>query len=228
MVTDISRLTESPGPMLVKNGARYHDGEQIISHLNYALGPDGWDWEELERGYDEMADQVWVRGKLTARFVGETPNGYATTTATKIECGWNEVKRKRDDRTQLVDLGNDYKGADTDALKRAARLIGVGLDAWEKGGGGQGQAGNARPSGGQRTPSSGGGGSSTPAPSNDDRAFYSCAECRERLEDTTFSNGDVWTVEDLVGKGRRNFGRVLCLTCYRKASEAKKQQQAAG
>lgn len=133
-VTDTSRLTESPGPMLVKNGARYHDGEQIISHLNYSLGPAGWDWEEMERGYDEMADQVWVRGKLTARFVSDGPDGYATTEATKIECGWNEVKRSKNDRTKLVDLGSDYKGADTDALKRAARLFGVGLDAWEKGG----------------------------------------------------------------------------------------------
>lgn len=134
MVTDISRLTESPGPMQIKNGAKYHDGEQIISHLNYSLGPDGWDWEELERGYDEMADQVWVRGRLTARFVAEGPNGDVTTQASKVECGWNEVKRKREDRTKLIDLGSDYKGADTDALKRAARLLGVGLDAWEKGG----------------------------------------------------------------------------------------------
>lgn len=138
MVTDISRLTESPGPMLThpQGGARYHPGEQIISHLNYALGPDGWDWEELDHGFDELGDQVWVRGKLTARFVRLDPSdeGVLTTACTKIERGWQPVKRRRSDNT-LVNLGDDFKAADTDAMKRAARLLGVGLDAWEKDGG---------------------------------------------------------------------------------------------
>ena len=53
MLTDIARLTESPGPLKRRpDGAHYHDGETIITHLNYALGPSGWDWTELDHGYD--------------------------------------------------------------------------------------------------------------------------------------------------------------------------------
>lgn len=48
----------------------------------------------------------------------------------KEDRGWQPVNRKKDG--SLISLGNDFKGADTDALKRCARLLGVGLDAWEK------------------------------------------------------------------------------------------------
>jgi hypothetical protein len=133
MVTDISRLTESPGTMLKhpSTGANYHEGEAIITHLNYALGPDGWDWEWLDQGFDADGDAVWVLGKLTARFVAQAADGegHATTAATKTVKGWKAASRKKNDKS-LYQLGDDYKAADTDALKRAARLLGVGLDAW--------------------------------------------------------------------------------------------------
>jgi hypothetical protein len=133
MVTDITRLTQSPGPMKKHphSGANYHDGEAIITHLNYALGPDGWDWEWVDQGLDAEADEVWVLGKLTARFVAhaDADEGYKTTAATKTVKGWKAVSRKKNDKS-IYQLGDDYKAADTDALKRAARLLGVGLDAW--------------------------------------------------------------------------------------------------
>lgn len=133
MLTDITRLTQSPGPMKKHphSGANYHEGEAIITHLNYALGPDGWDWEWLDQGLDADGDNVWVLGKLTARFVGHTDadEGYTTTSATKTVKGWKSVSRKKQDKS-VHQLGDDYKAADTDALKRAARLLGVGLDAW--------------------------------------------------------------------------------------------------
>lgn len=133
MVTDISRLTQSPGAMKKHphTGANYHEGEAIITHLNYALGPDGWDWDWLDQGFDVEGDNVWVLGKLTARFLGhaDADDGYKTTTATKTVKGWKAVSRKKNGGA-LYQLGQDYKAADTDALKRAARLLGVGLDAW--------------------------------------------------------------------------------------------------
>lgn len=134
MVTDLSRLTESPGVMLKHphSGADYYTGEQIITHLNYALGPDGWDWTPLDRGLDAEADEVWVLGQLTARFLVDAPDhdGYEMRTTVKIECGWQPINKKRDG--SRISLGNDYKAAATDALKRCARLLGVGLDAWAK------------------------------------------------------------------------------------------------
>jgi hypothetical protein len=133
-LTNISRLTASPGPMLKhpQGGANYHAGDQIITHLNHALGPSGWDWEPIEHGWERDADEVWVLGKLTGRVIelGIDGDEHVTTT-TKTERGWAAVKRRRSDGT-LVSIGDDFKSADTDALKRCARLLGVGLDAWEK------------------------------------------------------------------------------------------------
>jgi hypothetical protein len=70
-LTNVSRLTASPGPMLKhpQGGANYHTGDQIITHLNHALGPSGWDWEPIEHGWERDADEVWVLGKLTGRVV---------------------------------------------------------------------------------------------------------------------------------------------------------------
>jgi hypothetical protein len=61
MSTIIDRLTESPGPMSrhPHSGANYHEADQIITHLNYALGPFGWDWTTGEHGYDELAGEVY-------------------------------------------------------------------------------------------------------------------------------------------------------------------------
>lgn len=232
ITTTIERLTKSPGPMLIhpQGGARYHPGEQIISHLNYALGPDSWDWEEVEHGFDEQGDQVWVRGKLTARFVVDAMNddGYELRTAVKIERGWQPVKRRRDGGT-IVNLGDDYKAADTDALKRAARLLGVGLDAWEKDAPERPAGNAARPSNGsvpKSMPSSGAGASSTAAPSNDAEA-YRCQECGDELTETRFKSGDVWSTHQLAGFGRGKFGRVLCLKHYREAGLAQKRAEEA-
>jgi Rad52/22 family double-strand break repair protein len=126
------RLTESPGPMSrhPHTGANYHEADQIITHLNYALGPFGWDWTTGEHGYDEQADEVYVIGTLTARALVQTADGEAWQTTSKTERGWQPVNRKK--TGEALSFGNDYKGADTDALKRAARLLGVGLDAWAK------------------------------------------------------------------------------------------------
>jgi hypothetical protein len=116
-------------------GANYHEGEAIITHLNYALGPDGWDWEWLDQGIDAEADEVWVLGKLTARFVMLDPSDESviTRSSLKSERGWQGITRSKTN-AKAIDLGNNYKAAATDALKRCARLLGVGLDAWAKGG----------------------------------------------------------------------------------------------
>lgn len=133
-VTDISLLTQSPGPMkvLASSGANYHEGADIICHLTRCLGPAGWSWTTGEHGYDELADQVYVVGTLTVRVTVLDAEGCELVIGTThTERGWKGVARSRKDGS-FVDLGNDYKSADTDALKRAARLVGVGLDAWMK------------------------------------------------------------------------------------------------
>jgi len=133
-VTDLSLLTASPGPMArhPHSGANYHEGADIIAHLSRCLGPAGWSWTTGEHGYDELADQVWVVGTLTARVVVlDAAGDELVIGTTHTERGWQTVNRRRQDKS-IVDLGADYKAADTDALKRASRLLGVGLDAWSK------------------------------------------------------------------------------------------------
>jgi hypothetical protein len=134
MLTDLSLLSSPPGQLArhPHSGANYYEGADIIAHLTRCLGPAGWSWTTGEHGYDEMADQVWVRGTLTIRIVVEAQDGSEATIETShVERGWQTANRRVRDQT-FVDLGNDYKAADTDALKRAARLVGVGLDAWSK------------------------------------------------------------------------------------------------
>ncbi len=106
----------------------YITGEQVTSRLNEALGWDAWSFRVLEHGYDELADEFWVLGELTVvtptttacisrqQFGSQKPNRYSS--------GKNEGK--------VIDLGFDLKGATTDALKKCASLIGVGLYLHEK------------------------------------------------------------------------------------------------
>lgn len=138
-MTDVERLMDSPGPMAKHphSGANYYEGADIIAHLNRCLGPAGWSWTTGEHGYDELADQVYVVGTLTIKVtVLDAADDELVIGTTHTERGWQTANRKRSDGA-FVDLGNDYKAADTDALKRAARLAGVGLDAWMKGERGQ-------------------------------------------------------------------------------------------
>ena len=134
MLTDLSLLTQSPGPMArhPHSGANYHEGADIIAHLSHCLGPAGWSWTTGEHGYDELADQVYVVGTLTVRVtILDGAGDELVIGTTHTERGWQTANRRKSDGS-FVDLGNDYKAADTDALKRAARLLGVGLDAWMK------------------------------------------------------------------------------------------------
>ena len=50
---------------------------------------------------------------------------------TRQQFGSQKIKRSRSSGTPL-DIGFDLKGASTDALKKCASLIGVGLYLWKK------------------------------------------------------------------------------------------------
>ena len=100
----------------------YITGEQVTSRLNEELGWDGWSFRVLEHGYNEGADEFWCLGELTSgsvirqQFGSQKPNRYA----------------RGDNAGKIIDLGFDLKGAATDALKKCASLIGVGLYLHEK------------------------------------------------------------------------------------------------
>lgn len=108
----------------------YVTGSYCIKWLNYIFAWD-WDFEVTEHG--QAGDHVWALGKLTVR--GEKPGQVIVKTA----FGRSEVKfltegqganRKKTDK--YVDYGNDLKAASTDAMKKAASLLGFASDIYGK------------------------------------------------------------------------------------------------
>lgn len=97
--------------------------EQVISRLNEVLGVAGWSWTVDDSGINKDEDEVYVQGTLVANFPMEG-GGYRSVHKTGF--GGAKIKRNRNDG-RAVDLGNETKGAASDALKKAAMMIGVGL-----------------------------------------------------------------------------------------------------
>lgn len=91
----------------------YLTTEQVVTRLNDVLGHDGWSFEIREHGAD--AKGIWVLGRLTCfrGTIGPPP----IIREQFGECQTNPGMADGDAR----------KGAASDALKKAASLIGVGL-----------------------------------------------------------------------------------------------------
>jgi hypothetical protein len=132
MTTDYEKLAAPFDRTFKKPGsnAEYATGEQYITRLNGVLGVTGWSFEVKENGYHLDSDEVWALGKLTIYLADGT-------TRTREQFGSQKHNRytRGDNAGQIIDLGFDLKGAATDALKKCASLIGVGLYLSEKEGG---------------------------------------------------------------------------------------------
>jgi hypothetical protein len=89
----------------------YVEGHTVVARLNAAL--DGaWSFEVASH---EIRDhEVLVLGKLTAAGI------------VKMQFGASQVTRDRESKA-LISLGDDLKAAATDALKKCATFLGVGL-----------------------------------------------------------------------------------------------------
>src|SRR5438477_2995671 len=96
----------------------YVSGEQVISRLNEVLGVAGWSFRVLSHDIHPEADEAWALGELVAE-IGER-------TVVRQQFGSQKVRRSRSTGAPL-DLGFDLKGASTDAMKKCASLLGVGL-----------------------------------------------------------------------------------------------------
>lgn len=123
---DIARLLAEPFPeemerTLIKSGVEliYLPISEVINRLNKVLGMSNWSFEIISVARDLIdTDEIIAHVSLTATIDG--------CTITKHGFGGQSVKRQRKDN-KPVDLGNDFKGAVSDALKKAAQLLGVGL-----------------------------------------------------------------------------------------------------
>jgi len=91
----------------------YIEAHSVIARLNDALTGD-WSFEVVSWEVNDEADEVIVLGKLSAGSI------------TKMQIGGSKRKRHKQSGN-LVSLGDDIKAAASDALKKCATLLGVGL-----------------------------------------------------------------------------------------------------
>jgi hypothetical protein len=207
----------------------YITGEQATTRLNETLGFLNWSFKIVEHGIHAEADECWALGELTVTIDGRT--------VTRQQFGSQKVKRSRSSGTPL-DIGFDLKGAATDALKKCASLIGVALYLWKKeppaglGNGGvptngAGQNGaNGGYGGGNPNGMHVVGGSNGSNGGADLDALY-CEECGEPLTETRFKDGTNWAPAQLAVFGRRKHSRILCMSHYREANQAKRRAEEA-
>jgi hypothetical protein len=116
-----AQFPEEMERVIVKSGVElvYLPISEVIARLNKVLGVDGWSSEIISVRRDEYEqDQITAHVALTAIINGKTVR--------KEGIGGQTVKRQKRDN-KPVDLGNDFKGAVSDALKKAAQQLGVGL-----------------------------------------------------------------------------------------------------
>lgn len=180
----------------------YVTGEQCISRLNETLGVGGWSFLIREHGIHAEADEAWVLGEITVGAQGLAPlPGVAVV---RQQFGSQKLRRARSNGTP-VDIGFDLKGAATDALKKCASLLGVGLYLSKK-----------------ETPPVNG---APASPLVEGSEAPTCTECGVELKETRFRDGTVWGPEQLAGYGRRKHDRVLCMEHYRLANEARRRAE---
>src|SRR5215216_6482848 len=121
--TEIYRRLAAPFDVTfsdVRGGVALHyvSGEQVVTRLNEVLGVDGWSFRVLRHDINAEADEAWALGELVAE-IGER-------SVVRQQFGSQKVRRSRSTGAPL-DLGFDLKGATTDAMKKCASLLGVGL-----------------------------------------------------------------------------------------------------
>jgi hypothetical protein len=96
----------------------YISGEQVVRRLNEVLGVGGWSFRVLRHDINPEADEAWALGELVADIDART--------VVRQQFGSQKLKRSRSTGAPL-DIGFDLKGAATDAMKKCASLLGVGL-----------------------------------------------------------------------------------------------------
>lgn len=97
----------------------YVEGGYVRRQLDVLFGFD-WDFEVVSITRD--GDAIICQGKLTGRTETAKP-------IVKMQFGGSTIKYKKETKTPL-DIGNDYKAATTDALKKCAAEFGIARDVY--------------------------------------------------------------------------------------------------
>ena len=131
----------------------YIEGHAVIQRLNDAFDAD-WSFNVIRHDILKETDEVIVLGELKAGNV------------VKTQFGSSRITRARESG-DIISLADDLKAAATDALKKAATLLGVGLHLY---GGNNGRAQNSNSGQYQgKSYAAGGKGNGTYKPGNSNR-----------------------------------------------------------
>lgn len=111
-----------------KKDVKYVEVGYVINTLNEVLGTLNWDFEVLDQGKTERKNEknaegeVWVRGRLT---ILDHKNNFKVS---KTQYGQHNIHVN-------VPIGDAFKAASSDSLKKCASMFGIGLDLmWNDGG----------------------------------------------------------------------------------------------
>ncbi len=95
---------------------------EVINRLNKVLGVENWSFK-IVRCERDAIDPEFVVAHVQIDWFSKTPHGLLTVSRDGI--GGQKIKRTK--QGTIVDLGDEFKGAISDALKKAAQTLGVGL-----------------------------------------------------------------------------------------------------
>ena len=125
-VTEMSAALSAQFPqemerVIVKSGVEliYLPISEVINRLNKVIGVDNWSFQVISVERDSVdQDEIIAHVSLTAVIDNKK--------VVKHGVGGQQVKRSKKDG-RVIDLGNDFKGAVSDAQKKAAQQLGIGL-----------------------------------------------------------------------------------------------------
>lgn len=124
-MSEVEALLSEPFP---KSMLRYHQGKrltyvpvaEVIARMNRVLGVDNWSSEVVKMWREaDHPDWVMAHVRVTACIAGVTVH--------RDGVGGQQIKKLKSG-AGVVDLGDEYKGAVSDAFKKACQGYGVGLE----------------------------------------------------------------------------------------------------
>lgn len=106
--------------VLSKGGTRltYIPVSEVINRMNRVIGVDGWSSEVIKVDRDALDPDFIVAHVRVVATIG-------SQVVTKDGFGGQKIKRTK--AGDIVDLGDEYKGAVSDAFKKACQMLGIGL-----------------------------------------------------------------------------------------------------
>jgi recombination DNA repair RAD52 pathway protein len=95
---------------------------EVITRLNKVIGVDRWSFEIISCGRDAIDPDFIV---AHVRFSWITDESRPDSVIHRDGYGGQKIKRTK--QGEIVDLGDEMKGAVSDALKKAVQTLGIGL-----------------------------------------------------------------------------------------------------